>query len=135
MEGNRHLTIVYQLKADTKTSYYYMEGAENIFPRRVTFSEKYITQSIDKFKKPACGEFNATYTKSEQSAYRTSKGTLHSLITPVAGNQKIIGTGDLEGANDLLIFEDRSAGKWQTIAIHIFPGCKFKAAEILSCFK
>ena len=135
MEGKRHHTIIYQRKENTQSSYYLMEGSNNLLPGRISITAKQITPTSKQIKTPPCGELNAKFRKLEQSKYRSAKATIHSRIYPAKGYSKLIGTGDIEGHDDLLIFEDISCGGWKKIAIHIFEGSKFRPQEILESFK
>ncbi len=134
MEKGGHLTLVYQQKESAPTSYYLQEGELGYFPGRVCINRFPFAEVKRGGYRKAVAQFKATFRKSESSPYRISKGTLHSNIFPPSKSvPRIIGTGDIIGTDDLMVFEDR--GGWKTIAIHIFPGCKFKAPEIISCFK
>ncbi len=135
MERERHLILVYQQKETAPTSYYLQEGELGYLPGRVCINRYPFAEVRHGGFNKSIGQFKATFRKAESSPYRNSKGTLHSNIFPVSSSSApgIIGTGDIIGTDDLLIFEDR--GGWKTIAIHIYPGCKFKAAEIISSFK
>ncbi|MFN8153786.1 MAG: hypothetical protein U0Y08_05800 [Bacteroidia bacterium] len=80
--------------------------------------------------KYSVGQLKATFTKGESSTYKVGHGVIHSTIyqlkNPVSG---IIGTGDLRGTRDLLIFRDgEKAGE---ISISIYPGGLYHEAEII----
>ena len=133
MERERHLILIYQQKETAPTSYYLQEGEKGYLPARVCFTQRQFAEVHSGSHLNPAGQFKATFKLSESSQYRKDTRTLHSNIYPVnIPLPGIIGTGDIKGTDDLLIFEDRSGGTWRIIAIHIFPGCKFKAAEIIS---
>lgn len=134
MEREKHLTLIYQQKDSAPTSYYLTEGETGYLPGRVCIHQyPFAEVKHGGYRLPA-GQFKATYRKAEASLYRNEKGTLHSNIYPLSKTiPGIIGTGDIKGTNDLIVFEDR--GEWKTIAIHIFPGCKYKVSEVISCFQ
>jgi hypothetical protein len=132
MEGERHLKFIYEQKQDALTSYYLQEGEKNILPARVSFTRFQFAEVCCGGDGKSVGQFKATFKKSETSIYKTEKGTLHSNIYNFGiSSPEIIGTGDIKGTNDLLVFE----GDWKTITIYIFPDCKFKFREILQSLK
>ena len=134
MEGNRHHKLIYKRKADAPTSYYLQDGELNIFPARVCFTKSQFANVCGGRKSPV-GQFKATFKKTESSIYCNDKRTLHSNIYPVQNHTSaIFGTGDVRNTDDLLIFEDLTAGKWDIIVIHIFPGCKFSVSQILHSY-
>lgn len=134
MQGKRHLTLIYQQKETAPTSYYLQEGESGYLPGRVCINRFPFAEVHRGAYRNAVGQFKATFKKAEASPYRNDKGTLHSNIYPCEKvAPEIIGTGDIRGTEDLLIFEDR--GGWKTIAIHIYQGCKFRVAEILADLK
>lgn len=135
MEGNRHLTLVYQQKADAPTSYYLQSGEKGILPNRICITQNQFADVKSKIKRNPRGQMKATFKKSESSQYCNNTRTLHSNIYPLqSSTSAIIGTGDIRGTNDLLIFEDRSGGYWKEIVIHIFPGAKFKVSIIIHSY-
>ncbi len=134
MERERHLTLIYQQKESAPTSYYLTEGEPGYLPGRVCIHQYSFAEVKRGGYRNATGQFKATFKKAEVSPYRNEKGTLHTSIYPLSkAVPGIIGTGDIKGTNDLLVFEDR--GGWKSIAIHIFPDCKYKVSEIISCFQ
>ncbi len=134
MEREKHLILIYQQKESAPTSYYLTEGETGYLPGRVCINRNQFAQVKRGGYRLPSGQFKATFRKAEVSPYRNEIGTLHSNIYPLSkAVPGIIGTGDIKGSNALLVFEDR--GEWKTIAIHIFPDCKYKVAEIISCFQ
>jgi hypothetical protein len=134
VERNGHLKLTYQQKKGAPTSYYLTEGKTGILPNRISLNHYQPAEVYRGNYRNPVGQFKATFKRAEVSAYRTTKGTLHSNIYPCEKSfPEIIGTGQIRGTEDLLIFEDR--GDWKTIEIHIFPGCKFKEAEVLADLK
>lgn len=133
MEGKGHLKLIYRQKETAPTSYYLQEGHEGSLPNRVCINRLPFAEVRSGGYRMPVAQFKATFKVSEKSKYRNDTRTLHTNVYPVKTTAKgIIGTGDIRGTDDLLIFEDRD--NWKTIVIHIFPGCKFKTSEVLSNF-
>lgn len=129
MRGNEHLEFQYQLKEGTKTSYYLESGIENILPKRICITRGEFAATSGRIKEKS-GQIKATFTKSESSPYKIGKGSIHSTIyKPLKNECRILGTGDIQGTNDLLIFE--SIDSWHKIKIHLFPGGLFNEVELL----
>lgn len=130
MTGKRHPILVYKRKEDAPTSYYLIEGNKDIFPARVCINRFPFAPIHGVKKKQAIGQFKATFKKCESSAYRNDKGTLHTSIwKPIRAIPGLLGTGDIRGTDDLLLFF--SHDEWLTIEIHIFPGCLFNEAGVI----
>lgn len=134
MEGIRHHILVYKQKETAPTSYYLQEGSKGYLPERVCINRLPFAEVNGGGRSAPVGQFKATFKKNEESIYKPINKSLHSSIyKTVKAGASVIGTGDIKGTDDLLVFVSR--GGWAEIEIHIFPECKFKASEILTTFK
>lgn len=110
--------MTYQLKPGTKTSYYFKKGDSGILPTRICITPSEFAPIKGKPKQKA-GQMKATFKRYEESVYKNGKGTIHSTIfAPIQHAPAIIGTGDLQGTQDLLVFE--AADGWREIIVHLY---------------
>ncbi len=129
MQGITHHQYHYDRKAGTFTSYYLVEPTESLLPKRLCITRREFTRIAGNRKQQA-GQLKATYTKNEHSNYKQGKGSIHSTIyAPLQNIPGCIGTGDLQGTKDLLIFQ--SSDDWQSITIHLFIEGKFYERELI----
>ena len=129
MQGIRHLIFTYQRKAGTATSYYLVSGEPEYLPKRICITKHEFTQIAGRPKLKA-GQLKATFTKAENSIYKNGKGSIHSSIYALLKPcPTIIGTGDLEGTRDLLVFQ--SLDEWQKINVHLFINGLFSESQII----
>ncbi len=134
MEGIRHHILIYKQKETAPTSYYLQDGSKGYLPERVCINRFPFAVVKGNGRGSPVGQFKATFKKNEESIYKLINNSLHSSIyKTINAGVSVLGTGDIKGTDDLLVFVSR--GGWAEIEIHIFPECKFKASEILTTFK
>jgi hypothetical protein len=123
----------YQLKADTKTSYYW-KGGSQILPNRISVKDDLFSpiKKSSNTLHPTIGEFKAQFTHKEQSQsslMRNKPYQVHTKIRRNPDHPQFIGYGtcgisDSEGKitdiGDLMIFYSNDS--WQTITIFYFVG-------------
>ena len=123
----------YQLKTDTKTSYYWKSGSK-ILPNRISVKDDLFSpiKKSSNTLHPTIGEFKAQFTHKEQSQsplMRNKPYQIHTKIRKYPDYPQFIGYGtcgisDSEGKiadiGDLMIFY--SSDSWQTIMIFYFIG-------------
>jgi hypothetical protein len=130
MEGIIHHQYSYQLKPGTTTSYYLIGNESGLLPKRLCFTKQEFAP-ITCSRKQLTGQMKATFTKAESSVYKKGKGTIHTSIwTLIEPKASIIGTGDIQGTKDLLIFQ--SFNNWETIIIHLFIDGLFREKELIN---
>ncbi len=130
MQGIRHLIFTYQRKPGTATSYYLFSGEKNYLPKRICITRQEFAPITGRPKLKA-GQLKATFTKSEDSIYKNGKGSIHSTIfAPFKPFPTIIGTGDLQGTLDLLVFQ--SVDDWQKIDVHLFINGLFYESQLIN---
>lgn len=118
MQGIRHLSMTYQLKDGTKTSYYFIGGDEGILPKRICITHHEFTP-VSGLPKQRAGQLKGTFTIAENSIYKDIAKSIHSTIFALMKPKpSIIGTGDIRGTKDLLVFQ--SIDEWTTFTIHLF---------------
>lgn len=124
---------IYQLKEDTKSSYYWQSGS-HILPNRLSISkEKEITAVQRKGRNllhPIVGQMLGNYSKKDESRLKRYKPySVRTQIWQLPNYPLIIGygssgitneAGQIEDTNDLLIFT--SPDNWTTITIYFFAG-------------
>lgn len=129
MEGIKHLSMNYQLKPGTSTSYYFKSGDAGYLPKRICITTKEFAPINGKPKQKA-GQLKATFTRQEESIYKRGAGSIHSSIFAlIKPEPSIIGTGDIAGTRDLLVFQ--SLKQWDEITIHIFIDGLFYEVELI----
>lgn len=130
MQGIRHLTFTYQRKEGTATSYYLVSGEPEYLPKRICITRQEFAP-ISGMPKIKAGQLKATFTRSENSIYKNGKGSIHSTIyAPIKPFPTIIGTGDLQGTRDLLVFQ--SLDEWQNINVHLFINGLFSDSQLIN---
>lgn len=123
MQGIRHLSMTYQLKEGTSTSYYFKEGDQGYLPKRLCITP-YEFAPIVGLPKQRAGQIKGTFTITENSNYKEINKSIHSTIyAPLKPLPGIIGTGDIKGTKDLLVFQ--SNDDWSLFTIHLFIGGLF----------
>lgn len=129
MQGIRHLSMTYQLKEGTSTSYYFKDGDQDYLPKRLCITSHEFAPIVGMPKQRA-GQMKGTFTIAENSIYKNIAKSVHSTIfAPIKPKPSIIGTGDIRGTKDLLVFQ--SNDEWSTFTIHLFIGGLFYESTLI----
>ncbi|MBK7683658.1 MAG: hypothetical protein IPJ26_14845 [Bacteroidetes bacterium] len=129
MQGIRHLSMTYQLKEGTSTSYYFKDGDQDYLPKRLCITPHEFAPVFG-LPKQRAGQIKGTFTIAESSIYKEIAKSIHSTIfAPIKPKPSIIGTGDIRGTKDLLVFQ--SNDEWSTFTIHLFIGGLFYESTLI----
>ena len=130
----KHQTATYKRKPDTKTSYYFQEGAK-LLPNRIGISREYEFSEAERTGRnllhTVAGQLKAAFRKTESSPYKQfAPFTIHTNIWQVMEYSLFAGYGSIGNSNqsgriqdtgDLIVFYCPSAS-WEEVEIHFFPG-------------
>jgi hypothetical protein len=117
----KHKAIFYELKEDTKTSFYCKAGDWNVFPCRLTLMEYLGKDGTRK----AAHQIKGKYKVNEGGLYYAMNGReVHSKIMPIANFPMFFGWGEIDSRfkrYDLIIIHSSNQCK-QSFTIHHFEG-------------
>jgi hypothetical protein len=119
-----HFPLIYERKAETKSSYYLKSGKDGILPARLSWGINSICKDSNKLK-GKINEINALYKKAEEGLYKKlNDGKVHTSIWGFPEYPEFYGYGIIDeryNLYDLLIlYSDNNCSS--SFEVHLFRG-------------